>query len=440
MVMDADLRRKMREAQQAQNDKNNQALEQRKSQEEIDREKRILEKNERLAIAKTEAENEKARQVESQKKAEFEAQAREQAAQELKRKQEYDHQQELSRKQAESKAKSSSVPVMANDSMTKRESIYMETTDQVDVPNAVSPVAMGRRQINDSDLDQGYNYIADQTKRDPEIRSTGEFERKPKDARYVTIDTILRKAEALGDQPLGDMFVYDTDKRVVFNDNYKRSTVRDIPWTYIDMAVENLKAKYVGLIVNIGANSYRITTDNAVFKVNRSTMRFLALDTITDSVEKVSIARQSFLNKYPLGESSSFNGTAVKSDELDVYMLVLASELAPKISTDDRLKMIQQELDLMKQYDSQLYGLLKSHDDSERAKTYGILHGLSYILLDRMGLVQGRVADSVMDIPRALTSDDFSKVVAMLSSGFGANYVGRDKTLERDRRQRRKRR
>lgn len=437
MVMDADLRRKMREAQEAQK---NRSLNQQKSQDELDREKRINEKNQRLAIAKKEADEEKARQAAHQK----EAEAKAKAEQELKLKQESDRQQEeLLRKQNKenrsvANTQSSVVQGIPNENMVRSEPVYNESNQYTDRSSVSSAVGVNSRSVNDDDLDRGY--IMAQTRQEPEVRSSGEFERKTKDARYVTINTILRKAEALGDQPLGDMFVYDMDNRVVFNDNYKKSTVRDIPWTYIDLAVENLKAKYVGLIVNIGANSYRITTDNAVFKVNRSTMRFLALDTITDSVEKVSIARQSFLNKYPLGESSSFNGATVKSDELDVYMLVLASELAPKISTDDRLKMIQQELDLMKQYDSQLYGLLKSHDDSERAKTYGILHGLSYLLLDRMGLVQGRVPDSVMDIPRALTSDDFSKVVAMLSSGFGANYVGRDKTLERDRRQRRKRR
>lgn len=437
MVMDADLRRKMREAQEAQK---NRSLNQQKSQDELDREKRINEKNQRLAIAKKEADEEKARQAAHQK----EAEAKAKAEQELKLKQESDRQQEeLLRKQNKdntsvANTQSSVVQGIPNENMVRREPAYNESNQYTDRSSVPSAVGVNSRSVNDDDLDRGY--IMAQTRQEPEVRSSGEFERKTKDARYVTINTILRKAEALGDQPLGDMFVYDMDNRVVFNDNYKKSTVRDIPWTYIDLAVENLKAKYVGLIVNIGANSYRITTDNAVFKVNRSTMRFLALDTITDSVEKVSIARQSFLNKYPLGESSSFNGASVKSDELDVYMLVLASELAPKISTDDRLKMIQQELDLMKQYDSQLYGLLKSHDDSERAKTYGILHGLSYLLLDRMGLVQSRVPDSVMDIPRALTSDDFSKVVAMLSSGIGANYVGRDKTLERDRRQRRKRR
>lgn len=437
MVMDADLRRKMREAQEAQK---NRSLNQQKSQDELDREKRINEKNQRLAIAKKEADEEKARQAAHQK----EAEAKAKAEQELKLKQESDRQQEeLLRKQNKdntsvANTQSSVVQGIPNENMVRREPAYNESNQYTDRSSVPSAVGVNSRSVNDDDLDRGY--IMAQTRQEPEVRSSGEFERKTKDARYVTINTILRKAEALGDQPLGDMFVYDMDNRIVFNDNYKKSTVRDIPWTYIDLAVENLKAKYVGLIVNIGANSYRITTDNAVFKVNRSTMRFLALDTITDSVEKVSIARQSFLNKYPLGESSSFNGASVKSDELDVYMLVLASELAPKISTDDRLKMIQQELDLMKQYDSQLYGLLKSHDDSERAKTYGILHGLSYLLLDRMGLVQSRVPDSVMDIPRALTSDDFSKVVAMLSSGIGANYVGRDKTLERDRRQRRKRR
>lgn len=437
MVMDADLRRKMREAQEAQK---NRSLNQQKSQDELDREKRINEKNQRLAIAKKEADEEKARQAAHQK----EAEAKAKAEQEMKLKQESDRQQEeLLRKQNKdntsvANTQSSVVQGIPNENMVRREPAYNESNQYTDRSSVPSAVGVNSRSVNDDDLDRGY--IMAQTRQEPEVRSSGEFERKTKDARYVTINTILRKAEALGDQPLGDMFVYDMDNRIVFNDNYKKSTVRDIPWTYIDLAVENLKAKYVGLIVNIGANSYRITTDNAVFKVNRSTMRFLALDTITDSVEKVSIARQSFLNKYPLGESSSFNGASVKSDELDVYMLVLASELAPKISTDDRLKMIQQELDLMKQYDSQLYGLLKSHDDSERAKTYGILHGLSYLLLDRMGLVQSRVPDSVMDIPRALTSDDFSKVVAMLSSGIGANYVGRDKTLERDRRQRRKRR
>lgn len=437
MVMDADLRRKMREAQEAQK---NRSLNQQKSQDELDREKRINEKNQRLAIAKKEADEEKARQAAHQK----EAEAKAKAEQELKLKQESDRQQEeLLRKQNKdntsvANTQSSVEQGIPNENRVRREPAYNESNQYTDRSSVPSAVGVNSRSVNDDDLDRGY--IMAQTRQEPEVRSSGEFERKTKDARYVTINTILRKAEALGDQPLGDMFVYDMDNRIVFNDNYKKSTVRDIPWTYIDLAVENLKAKYVGLIVNIGANSYRITTDNAVFKVNRSTMRFLALDTITDSVEKVSIARQSFLNKYPLGESSSFNGASVKSDELDVYMLVLASELAPKISTDDRLKMIQQELDLMKQYDSQLYGLLKSHDDSERAKTYGILHGLSYLLLDRMGLVQSRVPDSVMDIPRALTSDDFSKVVAMLSSGIGANYVGRDKTLERDRRQRRKRR
>lgn len=437
MVMDADLRRKMREAQEAQK---NRSLNQQKSQDELDREKRINEKNQRLAIAKKEADEEKARQAAHQK----EAEAKAKAEQEMKLKQESDRQQEeLLRKQNKdntsvANTQSSVVQGIPNENMVRREPAYNESNQYTDRSSVPSAVGVNSRSVNDDDLDRGY--IMAQTRQEPEVRSSGEFERKTKDAGYVTINTILRKAEALGDQPLGDMFVYDMDNRIVFNDNYKKSTVRDIPWTYIDLAVENLKAKYVGLIVNIGANSYRITTDNAVFKVNRSTMRFLALDTIIDSVEKVSIARQSFLNKYPLGESSSFNGASVKSDELDVYMLVLASELAPKISTDDRLKMIQQELDLMKQYDSQLYGLLKSHDDSERAKTYGILHGLSYLLLDRMGLVQSRVPDSVMDIPRALTSDDFSKVVAMLSSGIGANYVGRDKTLERDRRQRRKRR
>ena len=49
MVMDADLRRKMREAQEAQK---NRSLNQQKSQDELDREKRINEKNQRLAIAK----------------------------------------------------------------------------------------------------------------------------------------------------------------------------------------------------------------------------------------------------------------------------------------------------------------------------------------------------------------------------------------------------
>ena len=438
MGMDAELRRKMRDAQEAQKHR---ALDQQKSQDELDREKRINEKNQRLAIAKKEAEAEKARQAAQQKEAEAKAE------QELKLKQESDRQQqELLRKQnndnrSVANTQSSVIQGIPNENRVRRDSVYNESNqsnqyaDRSSVPSAVG---VNSRPVSDDDLDRGY--IMAQTRQEPEVRSVGDVSRKPKDARYVTIDNILRKAEAIGDQPLGDMFVYDSENRVVFNDNYKKSTVRDIPWTYIDLAVENLKAKYVGLIVNIGANSYRITTDNAVFKVNRSTMRFLALDTITDSVEKVSIARQSFLNKYPHGESSSFNGATVKSDELDVYMLVLASELAPKISTDDRLKMIQQELELMTQHDSQLYGLLKSHDESERAKTYGILHGLSYILLDRMGLVQGRVADSMIDIPRALTSEDFSKVVSILTRGFGSDYVGRDKTLERDRRQRRKRR
>lgn len=438
MVMDADLRRKMREAQEAQK---NRALGQQKSQDELDREKRINEKNQRLAIAKKEAEAEKARQAAYQK----EVEAKAKAEQELKLKQESERQQqqELLRKQNKDDSsvpntQSSVVQGVPNENMVRSEPVYNESNQYTERASVPSAVGVNSRHVSDDDLDRGY--IMSQTRQEPEVRSVGDVGRKPKDARYVTIDNILRKAEAIGDQPLGDMFVYDSENRVVFNDNYKKSTVRDIPWTYIDLAVENLKTKYVGLIVNIGVNSYRITTDNAVFKVNRSTMRFLALDTITDSVEKVSIARQSFLNKYPNGEASSFNATSAKSDELDVYMLVLASELAPKISTDDRLKMIQQELELMTQHDSQLYGLLKSHDESERAKTYGILHGISYLLLDRMGLVQGRVADSMIDIPRALTSDDFSKVVSILSRGFGSDYVGRDKTLERDRRQRRKRR
>lgn len=255
---------------------------------------------------------------------------------------------------------------------------------------------------------------------------------------YLSMDNLMKRVYASKSDPFGDLFVPSSDGEIYYNENHKKISVRDIPWAILDRSINDLKDRYLGVAVTIGSKIYRVLSSNSVFSVNRTAIRFFTLNSMSDSFEKIKIARDLFLNKYPNGESPVFNPELAKTDELDIYIMILATASAPKLSVEDRLKVLQQNVDEIKQKENQVYSVLKSHDSIEQKRMFGLLHGMSYLLLDRMGLTPSTLPDSITEVPRKMSDDDFTKIADMLVDIFGEGYSSRFDTMRRDKRVRRK--
>lgn len=238
------------------------------------------------------------------------------------------------------------------------------------------------------------------------------------------------------DVSFGDMFIMDRKHGVVYDDAYRRSVIKNVPTVVIDASVADLRKRYVGQTVRIGHITYTIEASNKVFVTNASTIRFLLLDSLSDAGLKVQIARQMFLSRYPLGEQVLFKPSQVTSDELDILCLLVASASTTEDTSVKTLQNLNRMVNEINDRTKVTQSSILTMSDHFSKLLYGITHGMSWLVGEKMGRLTRRLPSHDEEIPSALQEPVVEKLTAAFYSIFGTSYLNRQKTKDRDGRMR----
>lgn len=251
----------------------------------------------------------------------------------------------------------------------------------------------------------------------------------------------MDQAQAMDFRRFEDVFVQDSEGEIVFNPDHQQTSVKGLELALLSRSVQDMRKKYVGVSVRVGANVYQITETNKVFTQNITAMRFLMLNNISDLTEKLQLARQYFILKYPDGERETFNARRVPSDELDIYCLLLAVNSGPRVSTDDRLRRLQEDVSQMKQTTNHASRLLSDSVSDNERQLGGLAQGVGYLLMERMGLFRGDYPKNVQEIARTMYNmEGLDETVMMLLDVMGPELVKRRRYIQQDTRKRTNRR
>lgn len=231
--------------------------------------------------------------------------------------------------------------------------------------------------------------------------------------------------------------IFESDgSRVRFNREHEKSDARNLSKGMMFEVIEGLKGKYLGDVVQFGDNQYQITEGNVVFNSPTSLIRFLLLNSIDDDNLALMVARQLFLEKNPEGLTKEFNHQSVSADDRDIYALLLASKY--KVERDIYEKL--EELTHSVEYFQETMAVSNRKVVDQTEDTNNLINGIniatSALLLERLGLTEGGLPQTLEDVRGFATQNNIVKLSDQLGNDIAADAKARRRTIARDERMR----
>lgn len=233
-----------------------------------------------------------------------------------------------------------------------------------------------------------------------------------------------------------DIFVKE-DGVVVYNSEHEKSVARNLSKGVIDHVVEDLKNKHRNVRVSIGENVFMIRDTNSVFTTTTSLMRFLLLNSIDDDNTALQVARQLFLEKHPDGEREDFDHSRVRTDERDVYALLLSVKKDPERDLAEKVEELIRSVEYAQETTALTDRKILNYTEQSGHLLNGLNVAASLLVLDRLGLTKGSLPNTLDEVHGFITQDEIVKLSDLLGNDIASEVESRKRTLARDERAKR---
>lgn len=232
-----------------------------------------------------------------------------------------------------------------------------------------------------------------------------------------------------------DIFVKE-EGQVVFNSDHEKSVAKNLSRGVIDRVVEDLRNKHRNVLVSMGSNAFVIREDNSVFTTTTSLMRFLLLNGIEDDNTALQLARQLYLEKHPDGEKDNFDHTRVRTDERDVYALLLSSKKDPERDLTEKVEELIRSVEYAQETTALTDRKILNHTEQSNHVLNGLNIATSLLVLERLGLTKGSLPNTIDEMHGFITQDDVVTLSDLLGNDIAMEVDSRKRTLARDARMR----
>lgn len=232
-----------------------------------------------------------------------------------------------------------------------------------------------------------------------------------------------------------DIFVNDGGE-VIYNTNHTKTVAKNLSKGVMDQIVEDLRRKHVGAVVGIGSNNFTIRETNSVYTSPTSLIRYLMLDKIEDENIALQLARQLFLEKHPDGEKADFEHSVVRTDERDIYAMLLSSKADPERDLVEKVEELIRSMDYLEENATLSNRKLLEQTSMSNDVLNGMNIAVSLLVLERLGLTEGSLPRHLDDIRGFATQDSIVKMSDIVSNDIAADVMERKRTLARDERRR----
>ena len=232
-----------------------------------------------------------------------------------------------------------------------------------------------------------------------------------------------------------DIFVNDGGD-VIYNTNHTKTVAKNLSKGVMDQIVEDLRRKHVGAVVGIGSNNFTIRETNSVYTSPTSLKRYLMLDKIEDENIALQLARQLFLEKHPDGEKADFEHNVVRTDERDIYAMLLSSKADPERDLVEKVEELIRSMDYLEENATLSNRKLLEQTSMSNDVLNGMNIAVSLLVLERLGLTEGALPRNLDDIRGFATQDSIVKMSDIVSNDIAADVMERKRTLARDERRR----
>lgn len=215
----------------------------------------------------------------------------------------------------------------------------------------------------------------------------------------------FKNMSALDKLSFKDLFVND-GTGVKFNSKHQKTVAKNLSKGIMDQVVDDLKRRHRNVRVWIGDNPFTIRESNDVFSSPTSTMRFLLLDQLKDENTALQLARQLFLEKHPNGEKHGFNHSLVRTDERDVYAVLLASKSDPTKELLEKVEELLLHVNEIKDTSQMADQKLLAQTMQSNLSLGGLHMVVSTLLLERLGLTQGAMPQKLPDVKAFINQEN----------------------------------
>ena len=232
-----------------------------------------------------------------------------------------------------------------------------------------------------------------------------------------------------------DIFVNEGGE-VIYNTNHTKTVAKNLSKGVMDQIVDDLRRKHVGAVVGIGSNNFTIRETNSVYTSPTSLIRYLMLDKIEDENIALQLARQLFLEKHPGGEKADFDHSVVRTDERDIYAILLSSKADPERDLVEKVEELIRSMDYLEENATLSNRKLLEQTSMSNDVLNGMNIAVSLLVLERLGLTEGALPRNLDDIRGFATQDSIVKMSDIVSNDIAADVMERKRTLARDERRR----
>lgn len=230
-----------------------------------------------------------------------------------------------------------------------------------------------------------------------------------------------------------DIFVNEGGE-VVFNTNHTKTVAKNLSKGVMDQIVDDLRRKHKGAVVGIGSNNFTIRDTNAVLTSPTSLVRYMMLDKIDDENVALQLARQLFLEKHPDGEKADFDHKLVRTDERDVYAMLLSSKADPERDLVEKVEELIRSMEYLEENATLSNRRLLEQTTASNDTLNGLNIAMSLMVLERLGLTEGSLPRNLDDIRGFATQDSIVKMSDIMSNDIASDVNERKKTLARNER------
>lgn len=231
-----------------------------------------------------------------------------------------------------------------------------------------------------------------------------------------------------------DVFIENEDGVVGYNADHDRTVARNLSKSIMNQVIDDLMVKHVDVQVSIGQNLYMITDNNAVFQSPTSLTRYLLLDGISDDDLSIQLARQLYLEKYPDGEMSTFKHRQVRTDERDIYAMVLSSKANPERNMIEKLDEIYMRMNQNDEALAKINAKVLKNTESSNTTLGGLNVATSLLVLERLGLTEGQIPRDIESMRAFTTQDSVVKFSDMLVNDIAMDVMRRKEVITRSKR------
>lgn len=240
--------------------------------------------------------------------------------------------------------------------------------------------------------------------------------------------------EQVGAMLFKDIFVTGDDGGITYNRDHDKSVARNLSKGIIGQVVDDLKRKHVNVQVSMGDNYYTVSPANQVFTSPTSLVRYLLLDKIDSDNLSLQLARQLFLDKHPDGENRDFNHSTVRTDERDIYGLLLSTKADPERNLVEKIDELIRNVNANDEVISRANNQIVKYSQESNNLLNGINMASSLLVLERLGLTEGQIPRDMDHLRGFITQDNVVKFSDKLSGDVAMDAIKRKDVMERHRR------